>query len=208
MPISDKTLVGYFINHKMAFPDVDYHLKRMWKRFVVMDDNGFIFINFNNEVNLTHVLNNGPCFIRNVPIFLQQWNPQMVLKKLDQEMVTMCVKLHHIPSEVYSVDGLSRLASAIGVPLIPDRLTEKMLKAYDEGNTFAKVLVQVKADKDLKDSIVVRFPFGPFKELVYTEVDVEYEWKPARCGTCLVFGHDPARIYSVQDPRNRNNFKM
>ncbi|GKE80509.1 hypothetical protein Tco_1550509, partial [Tanacetum coccineum] len=65
-----------------------------------------------------------------------------------------------------------------------------MLKAYDEGNTFAKVLVQVKADKDLKDSIVVRFPFGPFKELVYTEVDVEYEWKSARCGTCLVFGHD------------------
>nr|GEW46519.1 hypothetical protein [Tanacetum cinerariifolium] len=135
MPITDKTLVGYFINYRMAFSDVDYHLKRMWKRFgvkeITMDDNGFIFINFNNEVNLTDVLHNGPCFIRNVPIFLQQWNPQMVLKKLDQEMVTMIV-----------------------------------------------------------DSIGVRFPFGPFKELVYTEMDVEYEWKPARCGTCLVFGHD------------------
>nr|GFC61060.1 hypothetical protein [Tanacetum cinerariifolium] len=164
----------------------------MWKRFgvrdITMDDNDFIFISFNTEVNLTFVLDNGPCFIRNVPIFFQQWNPQKVLKKLDQEMVTMWVKLDHIPYEVYSVDGLSRIASAIGVPSIPDRLTEKMLKARDERNSFAKVFVQVKVDKDLKDSITigVRFPFGPFKKLVYTEVDVEHEWKLASCGTCFV----------------------
>ncbi|GJR60705.1 putative polyprotein [Tanacetum coccineum] len=37
-----------------------------------------------------------------------------------------------------------------------------------------------------------------------TSVPVEYEWKPQRCGTCLVFGHDDARCpkRGIVDLRN------
>ncbi|GJZ06676.1 hypothetical protein Tco_0540469 [Tanacetum coccineum] len=56
-------------------------------------------------------------------------------------------------------------------------------------SSFARCLIEVKADEVLKESITMGIPLldGPgfYKETVR----VEYEWKPPRCEQCKIFGH-------------------
>ncbi|GKA04460.1 hypothetical protein Tco_0683580 [Tanacetum coccineum] len=50
-------------------------------------------------------------------------------------------------------------------------------------------MIELRADVELKDNIVVAMP-KITREGHYTcNVRVEYEWKPPRCSSCKVFGH-------------------
>ncbi|GKD97355.1 hypothetical protein Tco_1381252 [Tanacetum coccineum] len=65
-------------------------------------------------------------------------------------------------------------------------------------SSYARALIEVRDDVELKDNIVVAMP-KLVEEGFYTcNVHVEYEWKPPRCICCKVFGH-------VQDecPKNK-----
>ncbi|GKC97785.1 hypothetical protein Tco_1168060, partial [Tanacetum coccineum] len=54
---------------------------------------------------------------------------------------------------------------------------------------YARVMVELKADVELKDNIVMAMP-KITREGHYTcNVRVEYEWKPLRCSSCKIFGH-------------------
>ncbi|GKD96969.1 kinase-like domain, phloem protein 2-like protein [Tanacetum coccineum] len=56
-------------------------------------------------------------------------------------------------------------------------------------SSYARVMVELRADVELKDNIVVAMP-KITREGHYTcNVRVEYEWKPPRCSSCKVFGH-------------------
>ena len=61
----------------------------------------------------------------------------------------------NVPLEAWNVQGISRLASSLGNPIIMDRITASMCdKAYGRAS-FARVLVEVDATKELLDSIEV-----------------------------------------------------
>nr|GEV32451.1 hypothetical protein [Tanacetum cinerariifolium] len=79
-----------------------------------------------------------------------------------------------------------RLASSLGNPIIMDRITASMCeKAYGRAS-FARVLVEVDASKELAESIEVCYSsLGKSMNL-----RVEYAWKPPLCTHCKVFGHD------------------
>ncbi|GJT05975.1 reverse transcriptase domain-containing protein [Tanacetum coccineum] len=55
---------------------------------------------------------------------------------------------------------------------------------------YARALVDIRIDQALKDTMVISIlnPIG--NGVTMHTIKVEYEWKPPRCGTCLVFGHD------------------
>nr|GEU51910.1 hypothetical protein [Tanacetum cinerariifolium] len=56
-------------------------------------------------------------------------------------------------------------------------------------SSFAKVVIELRADIELKDHIVMAMP-KITKEGHYTcNVRIEYDWKPPRCSTCKVFGN-------------------
>ncbi|GKF54178.1 hypothetical protein Tco_0161088, partial [Tanacetum coccineum] len=56
-------------------------------------------------------------------------------------------------------------------------------------SSYARVMIELRADVELKDNIVVAMP-KITKEGHYTcNVRVEYEWKPPRCSSCNGFGH-------------------
>nr|GEW96019.1 hypothetical protein [Tanacetum cinerariifolium] len=58
-------------------------------------------------------------------------------------------------------------------------------------SSYARVMIELRADVELKDNIVVAMP-KITKEGRYTCNDcVEYEWKSSRCSSCKVFGHIP-----------------
>nr|GEX99087.1 hypothetical protein [Tanacetum cinerariifolium] len=56
-------------------------------------------------------------------------------------------------------------------------------------SSYARAMIELRADVELKDYIVVVMP-KITREGHYTcNVRFEYEWKPPRCSSCKVFGH-------------------
>nr|GFD15753.1 hypothetical protein [Tanacetum cinerariifolium] len=55
---------------------------------------------------------------------------------------------------------------------------------------FARALIEVDADRNLKEEVVMAVPRLEGEGHTIETMKVEYEWKPPRCSDCLVFGHN------------------
>ncbi|GKB43048.1 RNA-directed DNA polymerase, eukaryota, reverse transcriptase zinc-binding domain protein [Tanacetum coccineum] len=100
--------------------------------------------------------------IRNTPIILTKWSPNMPLTKDKVTKVPVWVKMHKVPIIAYYKDGLSLIATQVGKPIMLDAFTSEMC-AYPWGKLrFARALIKL-----------------------------VYEWKPPLCLECHVFGHSP-----------------
>ena len=65
------------------------------------------------------------------------------------------VKLLNIPLEAWSTKGISAVASGIGKPLIMDQTTAKMCNEGIGRLGYARVLVEISAEKEFKDKIEI-----------------------------------------------------
>ncbi|GJY71355.1 RNA-directed DNA polymerase, eukaryota, reverse transcriptase zinc-binding domain protein [Tanacetum coccineum] len=81
---------------------------------------------FSSTDGLNSMLKNGPWFIRNHPLILRKWNPDVDLLKEDVGNVPVWVKLHGVPVTAFSEDGLSAIATKLGTPLMLDSYTSDM----------------------------------------------------------------------------------
>ncbi|GJS63266.1 putative reverse transcriptase domain-containing protein [Tanacetum coccineum] len=115
-----------------------------------------------SHYGLDEVIENGSWFIRNYPLILKKWNPD---------------------------DGLNAIATKLGTPLMLDSYTSNMCIQSWGRLSYVRALIEVRADVELKDNIMVAMP-KIFREGFYTcIVHVKYEWKPPRCACCKDFGH-------------------
>nr|GEW18637.1 hypothetical protein [Tanacetum cinerariifolium] len=57
------------------------------------------------------------------------------------------------------------------------------------GSSYARAMIELRADVELKDNIVVAMPKTAGEGHYTCNIRVEYEWKPPRCTSCKVFGH-------------------
>ncbi|GKA52512.1 putative reverse transcriptase domain-containing protein, partial [Tanacetum coccineum] len=110
------------------------HLRRMWREYhlgeVIMNECGLYFFKFKAEEGMQFVLENGPWLVDGKSLFVKKNGKR-----------------------AWNVEGISRLASMIGNPIIMDRITTSMCeKAYGRAS-FARVLVEVDAERGLVDSI-------------------------------------------------------
>nr|GFA99588.1 hypothetical protein [Tanacetum cinerariifolium] len=118
-----------------------------------------------------------------------KWHPDKNLLKEDVSIVPVWVKLHGVPITAFSEDGLSVIATKLGTPLMLDSYTSDMCMQSWGRLSYARVMIELRADVDLKDKIGMAMP-KITREGHYTcNVRVEYEWKPTRCLSCKVFGH-------------------
>ena len=51
-------------------------------------------------------------------------------------------------------------------------------------------MIEVKSDHVLRESLTVEIPLPDGTGSTIEKIRVEYEWKPPRCDTCKVFGHN------------------
>ncbi|GJR52661.1 hypothetical protein Tco_1403182, partial [Tanacetum coccineum] len=98
--------------------------------------------------------------IRAISTRFANTNLDVNLLKEDVGNVPVWFKLYGVPVTAFSEDGLSAIATKI-----------------------------VRADVELKDTIVVAMPKLTREGFYTCTVRVEYEWKPPRCTCCKVFGH-------------------
>ncbi|GJZ71319.1 retrotransposon protein, putative, ty1-copia subclass [Tanacetum coccineum] len=104
---------------------------------------------------------------------------------------TLGVKLHGVPVTAFSEDGLSAIATKIDTPLMLDSYTSDMCMQSWGRSSYARAMIELQADVELKDNIVVVMPKITREGHYICNICVEYEWKPSRCASCKVFGHIP-----------------
>lgn len=187
------TLYGYFVGAKMAYPTVNYSLSRMWKIFGVedisMNKSGFFFFKFDGEYNMRMVLDSGPWMVNDVPLFLQRWRPGLALSKPNHNKVPVWVKVYDLPLEAWSGDNLCRIFSKIGVPLSFDSYTEDMCINHKGRNAYARMLVEMSAEKKWKESVEVNTWDFLTNSAVLQKFEIEYAWRPDMCLDCKIYGH-------------------
>ncbi|XP_022019061.1 uncharacterized protein LOC110919092 [Helianthus annuus] len=187
------TLYGYFLGDRVAYPVVEYFVRNNWKKFgiqkTMMNANGFFFFKFADESGMMNAMKEGPWIIRSQPLFLNIWSPSSKLEKKEVKMVQIWVKIHDVPIAAYTEDGLSMIATAIGNPIVLDSYTTSMCLDSWGRSSFARALVEISAEKDFKEEIVIAVPNLEGAGFVKEKVYVEYEWSPHRCACCNVFGH-------------------
>ncbi|GJY46047.1 zinc finger, CCHC-type containing protein [Tanacetum coccineum] len=161
------TAYGFFLGKKVAYPVVANYVRNTWDA----------------------MLENGPWFIRNNPLNLKKWHPDENLMKEDISTILVWVKLHGVPVTAFNEDGLSAITTKLGTLLMLDSYTSDMCMQSWVRSSYARAMIEIRADVELKDNIVVAMP-KITREGHYTcNVRVEYEWKPPRCSSCKVFGH-------------------
>nr|GFC63484.1 hypothetical protein [Tanacetum cinerariifolium] len=68
------------------------------------------------------------------------------------------VKIHKVHVVAYSEDGLSLIASQIGKPVLLDAFTSVMCTEPSERIGYARVLIEVSSEKDLKEEVIIAVP--------------------------------------------------
>ncbi|GKB57772.1 ARID DNA-binding domain-containing protein [Tanacetum coccineum] len=119
---------------------------------------GLFSFQFSSMDRLDAMLENGPWFIQNNPLILKKWHPDENLLKEDVSTVPVWVKLHGVPVTAFSEDGLSAIATKLGTPLMLDSYTSDMCMQSWGRSSYARVMIELRADVELKDNIVVAMP--------------------------------------------------
>ncbi|GKF23288.1 hypothetical protein Tco_0075610, partial [Tanacetum coccineum] len=78
-------------------------------------------------------------------------------------------------------DGLSATAIKLGTPLMLDSYTFDMCMQSWGRSSYARVMIKLRADVELKNNIIVAMPKIIGEGHYLCNVRVEYEWKPPRC---------------------------
>ncbi|XP_021979798.1 uncharacterized protein LOC110875914 [Helianthus annuus] len=209
-------LFGYFLGKRLAFPVVDYFVRNRWDKYGIqkcmMNGKGFFFFKFNSKEGMDQILQDGPWLIRNMPLFLKYWSPNTELKKEELKKIPVWVKMHDVPLAAHTEDGLSLIASKIGVLKVLDNETSKMCTESWGRSGFARAVIELDAEKETKENIMIAIPNVEDGGILKSNIRVEYEWKPPRCNTCKVFGHIPEECPKVRvervDTENKGKNKI
>ncbi|GJU63114.1 hypothetical protein Tco_1244949 [Tanacetum coccineum] len=96
-----------------------------------------------DENRLEHALGKGSWRIRNNPIFLTKWSPNMSLTKDKVTKVPVWVKMHKVPIVAYYEDGLSLIATQVGKPIMLDGFTSEMCDDPWGRLSFVHALIEI-----------------------------------------------------------------
>ncbi|XP_071714305.1 uncharacterized protein [Rutidosis leptorrhynchoides] len=139
------TLYGYFLGKRVAYPVVKNYATNVWRKFglqkVMMNSKGFFFFKFETEDGMNGALEGGPWIIRNIPIILNKWSPEIALTKEELSSIPVWVKFHDIPLAGFTEDGLSILAY-----IMLDSYTSTMCKESWSRPNFARALIEISAE--------------------------------------------------------------
>ncbi|GJW36320.1 putative reverse transcriptase domain-containing protein [Tanacetum coccineum] len=128
--------------------------------FLGNSSTGLFSFQFSSIEGLNAMLENDLWFIRNNPLILKKWHPDVNLLKED-----------------------------VGTPLMLDSYTSDMCMQSWGRSSYARAMIELRADVELRDNIVAAMPKITGEGYYTCNIRVEYEWKPPRCACCKVFGH-------------------
>ncbi|KAJ6749810.1 hypothetical protein OIU85_000443 [Salix viminalis] len=179
-----RCLVGFFPGYKFPYHAINSMAMRVWKskglESVTTTANGFILFRFKDQNELQGVLEQGPWLFGGKHLILQQWSPRFQFDTSKISSLPVWIRLRGLPIPLWSIKGLSMVASMVGTPLSCDEATHKCTRLE-----YARICVEIDASLPYVHQFQILTPLSPTPITIH----VDYEWKPARCNTCKVFGH-------------------
>ncbi|GJW77548.1 hypothetical protein Tco_0139230 [Tanacetum coccineum] len=108
--------------------------------------------------------------------------------------------------------------AAVAIPLeaveaVKFKFVKHSFMVHGGRSNVCTSLIEVSADVELMDELVIAIPAGKDKGHSLATIKIEYEWRPPRCSTCLIFDHDsekcPKLPKEVQaDPVANDGFEV
>lgn len=95
------------------------------------------------------------------------------------KFVPLWVMIYGVVMHMWDNEGLGLIASYLGKPLYADDCT-----LNQEILAYVRVCVEINLDFTYPASIPL-----VLDGKISLEFPVEYQWKPAQCDVCMVFGH-------------------
>ncbi|XP_044464432.1 uncharacterized protein LOC123194978 [Mangifera indica] len=168
------------------FLTVKRALERVWTAYGLIDvmtsGQGVFILKFQDMEGTSRAVEEGQLTIQGQPFLVRKWTTNLPMVINDVKNVAIWIRMYGIPLEFWTPKGLSYIASAIGIPLYMDFVTEEGIRLE-----FARVCIEIEVDSECPESISLTLPNG--ESLV---INVEYAWKPIKCKGCQCFGHSTA----------------
>ncbi|GKA12268.1 beta-caryophyllene synthase [Tanacetum coccineum] len=132
------TVYGFFFGKRVAYPIVANYVRNTWGKYGLVKPmlNSYTRLfsfQFSSMDGLNAMLKNGPWFIRNHPLILKKWNPDVDLLKEDVVNVPIWVKLHGVPVTAFTRMSWGR-------------------------SSYARAMIELQTNVELKYTIVVSMP--------------------------------------------------
>ncbi|GKE08762.1 RNA-directed DNA polymerase, eukaryota, reverse transcriptase zinc-binding domain protein, partial [Tanacetum coccineum] len=125
------TICGQFVSYDMHISELRYNIRRMWRKFGIAEidkwKNGCYMFKFRDEISMNAVLEKGPWMVRNKPLFVQKWSSKIRMTKVEPKKLPVWVKIVNVP-----------------------------LEAYIGNISYARVLVEMDSEKELKNEIEIQ----------------------------------------------------
>ncbi|GJX20162.1 retrotransposon protein, putative, unclassified, partial [Tanacetum coccineum] len=120
--------MDFFLGKWVAYPVVANYVRNTWGKYGLVRSmfslsTGLFSFQFSSLDELDVMLENGSWFIRNNPLILKKWHPDVNLLKEDVSSVPVWVKLPGVLVTAFSEDGLSAIATKLGASLMLDSYT-------------------------------------------------------------------------------------
>ncbi|GKC83811.1 retrotransposon protein, putative, ty1-copia subclass, partial [Tanacetum coccineum] len=154
---------GFFLGKRLAYLVVANYVRNTWGKFglvksMLNSSTGLFSFQFSSMDGLNAMIESGPWFIRNHPLILKKWNPDVNLLKVDVRNIPVWVKLHGDPVTAFSEDGLGTIATKLGALLMLDSYTFDMCLQSWGRSSYARAMIELMDGVELKDTIVVAMP--------------------------------------------------
>jgi len=157
---------------------------------------GWIIFKFDSQEDRLSVLNGGPYFIYGRNLMLKNMPKCFRFGAEEIAIVPVWVQLPDLPLDCWNARALSKIASRVGKPITTDKLTHSK-----ERLSFARVLVEVDASKELVNSVEMRLPTGDLYEQ-----SVIFEYIPKYCKKCKSFRHGDGDCNIVLEGRKHSAY--
>ncbi|KAL2460932.1 DUF4283 domain-containing protein [Abeliophyllum distichum] len=155
-------------------------------------ESGWLVFKFHDEASRDKVLKGGPYFVFGRPLLLKVMPKYFRFNDKEISLMPVWVVLPKLPLTYWNPKVLGKIASKIGKPISMDNLTSLRGRI-----SYARVLVEIDAAKDLVRTVNVGLPNGD----VFDQ-EVIYEHEPKFCSFCRMFGHSSksCALYSQEKP--------
>ncbi|XP_058783726.1 uncharacterized protein LOC131658451 [Vicia villosa] len=180
----ENAIILFALGETLSMHAVKNFMEKTWN-FVALpelyfNDSGYFIVRFKSYEDLSQVMEQGPYFIYGKPLFLKYWSIDFELKDDLLRVLPLWITLPNLPLHLWGEKSLSKIASAVGRPIMTDECTARKLRI-----SYARVLVEVDITQPVKRCVAIKDHNG--REW---EQKIDYEWRPKYCHTCLRIGHD------------------
>ncbi|CAO2840943.1 unnamed protein product [Amaranthus hypochondriacus] len=180
----ENSIVVYVVGGNVNTDILKGFIRKHWA-FVSMPvvhahEEGYFIVKFNTENERNETLNGGPYFLNRAPMIVKQWTMNFNFRDEILRVIPVWIRLPSLPLHCWGEESLSRIVSAVGVPVLADECTAKQLKV-----SYARVLVEVDVTKEFVKDIRVRDNCG--HEFVQKAIP---EWRLFYCHKCNKLGHE------------------